>query len=526
MKKLFITLFTLLFLVSIGKTTTPFLVAPPDTIIQNFHDKTSLTTKKNEATIKVRLTDFRKNPIGNTTLWVHNGKGNYWQGTTDEKGEVFFVLPYVSRYWVNVNQLIDYRKFSLTEKSKNHKLIKVVLMTTEVAETVKGDTIIQKLSAGIMPTASRALVNMQIRDLNGQPLGGEVICYDAKKSGKVYLAKTNDLGRATLMLPKGETYSIHSYAHRNIATKTYRDTPDSRTSRLELKMLSSADVKKRKMERAALLARRDSILHLQRIQDSIRIAENAYQNFYLQYKYDNVDFNTIETNIKKLVEKNKAELTSNPDYFVENKKEINAILERNNEAWENKRVIANIDCSMYQYIDELMVWNYSYPQEHSKNKYWLFNGFNYIDKDEKSVARRGIFHVDQNDVSGFFKTINKIVNFSCRGSRLENVVEALILGAEGKTSDENLLFIADNYSDVSDLEKLNKLTVPVHIVLTHSDIGVNENYLEIAYQTGGSIHTLYEDISSSRLKNLTDGDRLLIGKFQYQFYKGKFLKLG
>ncbi|MFT7606473.1 MAG: hypothetical protein ACI8VT_004076, partial [Saprospiraceae bacterium] len=241
--------------------------------------------------------------------------------------------------------------------------------------------------------------------------------------------------------------------------------------------------------------------------------------------YENRDFKIIEANIKKVAVMDQEGLTKNNNYYAEMGDEIKAIFYRNKDQWNQKRIIANIDCSMYQYVDELMVWNYSNASEQKNNTYWLFNGFNYSNNHdgEDSPRSRGIFQVPQNNVEGFFNTIDKIVNFSCRGSRLENVVEALILGADGKTPEEDLLFIADNYSDVKDLDKLVDLKVPVHVLLTASQYGINENYLEIAYHSGGSIHTSNQDIGASQLKALKNGDRLSIGKFAYTFYKGKFL---
>ena len=497
-----------------------------DTIIQNFHKSDQVKATKKEGLIRLRLTDFRKNKLGQRPIWVHNKKGQYWHGTTDENGELFLLLPNNSHYLVNVDQEVDYRKFSIPRESKYFKTVKVVLMTTRISEVEKNDTIYQDIAAGIMPSMSRALVNIKIMDLNGNPLANEVLCYDAQKSKKVYYTSTDARGQSSLMLPKGDTYCIHSYTFRDITCKKYEDNNSSRTSRFELKTISTFEFQKRERERKMLLARRDSLRHLQRLQDSIMLTRNEYQNFYLQHRYQKRDYQAIEASIKTLASKDQQAVSLNKNHYAEVGEEIKSMFQRNKNQWKRKRVIANIDCSMYQYIDELMVWNFTDQEEQQNNTYWLFNGFNYKDAETDGHSRRGIFHVPENNVQGFFNTIDKIVNFSCRGSRLENVVEALILGAEGKTTEEDLLFIADNYSDVSDLGKLNQLTVPVHILLTDSKYGVNENYLEIAYHTGGSIHTQHEDISSQQLKDLTDGDRLLIGEFMYTFFKGKFLKVG
>ncbi|MFT4665344.1 MAG: hypothetical protein ACI8YQ_004362 [Polaribacter sp.] len=499
----------------------------PDTIIQNYHRADKVKATKNEALIRLKVMDFRKNALSNMAIWVHDKKSDqYWYGESDEKGEAFFLLPKNRKYTTNVDLEIDYRKFTIPNEKNFYKTFKIVYMSTRIKEVEKNDTIYQYLAQGQMPTKTRVLVNIKISDLKNKPLQKEELFYVSEKTNKVYLAVTNSQGKATLMLPKGDAYRIHSYAFRDIARKVYEARPSSRTSRFELNTISKVEFIKRENERALLLFRRDSLQRVRRQSDSTRIAEMDGYNFYLQHYYAKKDVKKIETNILKAVGRDQKAIAANANYFTENKQEIKAMLYRNKDQWKQKRIIANIDCSMYQYIDELLVWNYFEESEKNNNSYWLFNGFK--NNDKKSLTdqhRRGIYEVTKNDVEGFCNTIDKIVNFSCSGSRLENVVEALIIGATDKRPEDELLFIADNYSDVSDLHKLSELNTPVRVLLTASSHGINEQYLEIAYQTGGSVHTKDEDISMAQLKALKDGERLKIGRFAYQFLKGRFLKV-
>ena len=499
-----------------------------DTIVQNFHRSDKIQPTKTEALIRIKVMDFRKNTLNAIPLWVHHKKSNhYWHGTTDENGEAFFLLPNDRNYVVNVDQETNYRKFNIPNEKNLSKTIPVVLMSTRIKEVEKNDTIYQYLTKGQMPTQSRVLVKIRIADLENQPLPKEELYFVSENTKKVYLALTNSKGISTLMLPKGDTYCVHSYGFQNITCKTYENNPDSRTSRFELNTISTEEFKQREIERARLLAQRDSLRREQRLRDSARIAQMEGHNFYLQHYYGKRDFEKIKTNVVKIALGDKKAVEENEDYYSANQQEIKAMLYRNKELWSAKRIVANIDCSMYQYIDELMVWNYSDEEEQKNNTYWLFNGFqNNSKKSETDHHKRGIYNVSKNDVEGFCNTIDKFVNFSCSGNRLENVVEALIIGAENKPENEELLFIADNFSDVSDLHKLDELTVPVRVLLTDSEYGINEHYLEIAYKTGGSVHTVFEDIPSKKLQSLEDGQQLQIGKHAYQFYKGRFLKTG
>lgn len=496
-----------------------------DTIIQNYHRADQVQATRTEALIRVKVTDMRKKILPEIPLWVHNQDGQYWQGTTDQNGEVFFLLPNNQSYQINVDQEVNYRKFKIPKEAKHFKTVRVVYMSGKVRETERNDTIFQANNKGMSPTLSRVLVKIKIKDLEEQPLAGEELYFEAKNAGKVYYAKMGTNGEADLMLPKGDTYCVHSYAFPNITCKTYEKSNSSRTSRFELSTISTAAFKLREQERKRLLAERDSIRHAQRVMDSIQIARAGYKNFYLQHAYQRADLAFIEDKVKECAQKDQRATQENKNFFAESGEEIKAMLHRNKDQWPQKRIVANIDCSMYAYIDQLLVWNYSNKEEQANNQYFLFNGFNYSEEEHGEHSRRGIFPVVKNDVQGFFKTIDRIVNFTCRGSRLENVVEALILGAEDKNEQEDLLFIADNYSDVSDLHLLDQLKVPVHVLLTDSQYGVNENYLEIAYRTGGSIHTTREDISAQQLKDLIDGQQLRVGPHIYTFFKGKFLKV-
>lgn len=61
------------------------------------------------------------------------------------------------------------------------------------------------------------------------------------------------------------------------------------------------------------------------------------------------------------------------------------------------------------------------------------------------------------------------------------------------------------------------------IILCGTERGVNENYLEIACKTGGSLHTIEQDIE--HLAELADGATITIGRYQYRVSRGKFIQV-
>ncbi len=85
------------------------------------------------------------------------------------------------------------------------------------------------------------------------------------------------------------------------------------------------------------------------------------------------------------------------------------------------------------------------------------------------------------------------------------------------------MLVADNYSDCRDIELLARLKIPVHVVLCGTSEGVNEQYLEIAWKTNGSVHTIEQDIED--LAQLADGATITIGAYQYKVSRGKFIRV-
>jgi len=110
------------------------------------------------------------------------------------------------------------------------------------------------------------------------------------------------------------------------------------------------------------------------------------------------------------------------------------------------------------------------------------------------------------------------------GDAPENDIEALLRAQEKMVSDTSqLILLADNYSPVKDISLLNDINRPVRVIICGENGFLNMDCLEIAYKTGGSIHTIEEDIYN--LTNLHDGESITINGTVYQFMKGKFFPL-
>ena len=113
------------------------------------------------------------------------------------------------------------------------------------------------------------------------------------------------------------------------------------------------------------------------------------------------------------------------------------------------------------------------------------------------------------------------------GDHIENNLEAVCRAIEEYPEDKyKILMIADNWEDPCDMHLLNYLKekkIPVRIIVCGVEDSFNTKYLEIAYATGGTIHTMEDDLKN--LASMKDGTTFKIGKIKYKIAKGKFYQV-
>ena len=74
-----------------------------------------------------------------------------------------------------------------------------------------------------------------------------------------------------------------------------------------------------------------------------------------------------------------------------------------------------------------------------------------------------------------------------------------------------------------DYRIIEKLNIPIKVILCGTQFGINTQYLELARKTGGSIHTIEEDIT--HLMDIKEGETITIGRETFKIKKGHFIKL-
>lgn len=195
-----------------------------------------------------------------------------------------------------------------------------------------------------------------------------------------------------------------------------------------------------------------------------------------------------------------------------------------NQTWNNLNIVCDITGSMSPYIAQVLVW---YQIEYSRNpnkviSTTFFNdGDNTPDNQKKIGTTGGIYHVQNPHYSKVESTIFKAVMNGGGGDAPENDIEAILATEEKLNKKANLVLVADNYTHPRDMILVEKINNPVKVIVCGSEREINSAYLDLARATGGSIHTIEDDIYD--LMKLSEGEEIKIANHIY-IVSGNHLK--
>ncbi len=196
-------------------------------------------------------------------------------------------------------------------------------------------------------------------------------------------------------------------------------------------------------------------------------------------------------------------------------------LNRNTE-WNKILVVADVTGSMSPYIAQLLIW-YRLNTKKDKIIQWVFfNDGDFKTEDQKKLGSTGGIYSTNSDSFEVVLalTLETMMNGN-GGDAAENDVEALIKGLELCPECEDIVLIADNNSPVRDLSLAKSVGKPIKIILCGSQSGVNVQFLDLAIDTKGSIHTIEDDLQN--LVELSEGQILKIGKQTFKVVDGKMV---
>lgn len=197
-----------------------------------------------------------------------------------------------------------------------------------------------------------------------------------------------------------------------------------------------------------------------------------------------------------------------------------AALNRNTQ-WSNMQIVVDVTGSMGPYIQQVVDWIVMQQNVERVDDFVFFQDGDHKPDHIKEIGKTdGIYPVKASNVVEIFEKMQTAMRNGYGGDAEENDIEALLLGAKLNPEAGEVILIADNLANMRDLSLMWKLNRPVHIVLCGNYGWVNTQYLDLAYFTKGSIHTMEDDLTE--LYRMSEGAEISIGAARYVVRNGGF----
>ncbi|CAF1219562.1 unnamed protein product [Rotaria sp. Silwood1] len=204
---------------------------------------------------------------------------------------------------------------------------------------------------------------------------------------------------------------------------------------------------------------------------------------------------------------------------------VTGVLNRHN--WTDIGAVIDVTGSMSGCYAQINQW---VALSHSNKLVQCFVFFNdgddTPDADKVIGSTGGLYGVyTREGMAKVLETLNTAKMNGNGGDSSENDVEAIIFTITGCPTCENIIHIADNEATPRDLILLDRVTKPVKVIvckLSSSSL-VNPKLLDIAYKTGGSLHTL--DLDVETLGSVKVGDTIKVGTGTYRLEASGFVRI-
>ncbi len=387
--------------------------------------------------------------------------------TEDVFGMAKFLVPKGGVYKISSEDNSDLGQVNVPNNA--YLVRKNVIYTYEILE--KEDKKNQKHKKD-KDEIEHGYIHISLKDNYGKALPDEVVFFEGERSGKVYTAKSDANGNVDIEVPYGDVYTLHFKYERNVdifdMTKVARQLSDTKV----YNYIGSAVLES----------------------DDIEVKKDYFTRKFNQYVSDSFSFK--DSTVLKVLNRNRQ--------------------------WGIKLIVTDLTGSMYPYAGQVLVW---YKLNYMKEKKSQLLFFNDGDKKPMELKRPGktggIYVCEDCDYMHLFNTMINTILGGNGGDNPENDIEALMVATYNVKKFDQLILIADNNSPVRDLELLRKVKFPVNIILCGVKDYVSLEYLNIAYKTGGSVHTIEEDITS--IAQALDGETITIGTESYKLMNGEFV---
>jgi len=207
---------------------------------------------------------------------------------------------------------------------------------------------------------------------------------------------------------------------------------------------------------------------------------------------------------------------SKPDTVVQ------AVLNRK-QAWHDMLIVSDLTSSMSPYTAQILLWLRENEKHPRARMFTFFNDGDQKRNEWKTIGSTGgIYHSPNPDLQSAIGTARVTMINGGGGDPMENDVEALIAGIAHCSDCKEVVLIADNFTPPRDMELMQELDRPVHIVLCGAEGGAHFAYLNLARATGGSVHLIEQDLEN--LSTIKEGERFNFGNATYLLKNGEFIR--
>ncbi|MFM9026955.1 MAG: hypothetical protein ACKOQ6_03055 [Bacteroidota bacterium] len=175
---------------------------------------------------------------------------------------------------------------------------------------------------------------------------------------------------------------------------------------------------------------------------------------------------------------------------------LGPVLKRHRD-WDSVIVVVDVTTSMLPWLQEVYFWLYDNMHNTQIDRFVYYNDGDGRADDTKLIGSTGGVHSDTSkDYHTYITGIRKNLIMGFGNMDIpENTLEALMEAQRYASKGSVIVLLADNISTPRDTALIDSLKFPIKVVAcgaVRSDI--NPSLVNIAYRTGGSVHTGLTDI--------------------------------
>ena len=193
--------------------------------------------------------------------------------------------------------------------------------------------------------------------------------------------------------------------------------------------------------------------------------------------------------------------------------------------WKNMLVVTDVTGSMAPYTAQILLWIKANQKMKTFKQIVFFNDDEENSNTQtKSLDSTGLWTIESSNADKVIQLAFKAME---KGNHIENDLEAVCYAIQKYPENKhNVVLIADNWEDPCDMklvEFLKQQKVPLKIVVCGVTDRMNTLYLDLAYATGGSVHTMEEDLTN--IAQLGNGKTFKLNGMTFMMSAGKFVQI-